>query len=53
MAQQAGLFARNDFGFRDLAINELPKYLKSTMVKLAGELAEDVELDGFAEWGPA
>ncbi len=53
VAQQAGLFARNDFGFRDLAINELPKYLKSTMVKLAGELAEDVELDGFAEWGPA
>lgn len=53
VAQQLGLFARNDFGFRDLALQEMPKYLKSTMIRLASELAEDVELDGLAEWGPA
>ena len=53
VSQQLGLFTRNDFGFRTLALAELPKYLKSTMIKLAGELAENVEQDGFAEWGPA
>lgn len=53
MSQQLGLFVRNDFGFRDLAIAEIPKYLKSTMIKLAGELAEDVEQDGFSDWGPS
>ncbi|MEM7082346.1 MAG: L-2-hydroxyglutarate oxidase [Pseudomonadota bacterium] len=53
VSKQAGLFVRNDFGFRDLAIAELPKYLKSTMIRLASELAEDVEEDDFSEWGPS
>ncbi len=53
VAKQMGLFVRNDFKFRELAFQEMPKYLKSTMIRLAGELAENPEEDDFYEWGPA
>ncbi|NNF16948.1 MAG: FAD-dependent oxidoreductase [Gammaproteobacteria bacterium] len=52
-SRQLGLLVRNDFGFRGLAWQEIPKYLKSTMIKLAGELAENPEQDEFDQWGPA
>ena len=53
LSQQMGLFWRNDFGFRNLAMQELPKYLKSTMIRLAGELMHEAEKDEFKRWGPA
>lgn len=37
--RQLGLAIRNDFGFRQLALDELPKYLKRNMVRMAQELA--------------
>jgi len=47
----ARLFARSDFGFRDLAFIELGKLFRKRLVKMAGELARDVELDHYRTWG--
>ncbi len=43
------LFARNDFGFRDLAVRELPKYSKPHLLKLGGRLLNHTATGGV--WG--
>lgn len=52
VTREAGLFLRNDFDFRRLAFEELAKYSKARMVKLAAELATGVELANYTQWGP-
>jgi L-2-hydroxyglutarate oxidase LhgO len=42
VSREAGLFARNDFGFRRLASQELRKARRTYLVQLAAELASDV-----------
>lgn len=51
VSRELGLFVRNDFGFRRLALTELQKYSKSKMVKLAAELATNVDAGNYTQWG--
>jgi L-2-hydroxyglutarate oxidase len=46
-----GLFASAGFDFRRLALEELRKYSRARLVKLAGELATGVELGHYSKWG--
>jgi L-2-hydroxyglutarate oxidase LhgO len=50
-ARELGLLARNDFGFRDLALAELRKYSRSTIVRQASALASDVRMTDYRTWG--
>lgn len=51
VGRELGLFIRNDFGFRRLALTELQKYSKSRMVKLAAGLATGVDARNYTQWG--
>ena len=53
LAREARLFLRNDFDFRGLAIRELRKYGKRTLVAHAAGLAEGIRFQDFQRWGPA
>lgn len=46
-----GLLAMSNFDFKSLAIREMAKYSKSTMVSLASELAEGVNPEHYQKWG--
>ncbi|HAB17560.1 MAG TPA: L-2-hydroxyglutarate oxidase [Verrucomicrobiota bacterium] len=46
-----GLFIAAGFDFRRLAIEELRKYSRARLVKLAGELVTGVELEHYRRWG--
>ena len=46
-----GLFVSAGFDFRRLAVEELRKYSRAHLVKLAGELATDVDLAHYHHWG--
>jgi L-2-hydroxyglutarate oxidase LhgO len=52
VAREAGLFLRNDFGFRRLALDELRKYSRRHLVALAAQLAEGIRAEHFRRWGP-
>lgn len=52
MGREMGLFIRNDFGFRTLALQESAKYFRSRLVKLASELSKDVSKSNYKKWGP-
>ena len=47
------LFASNSFGFRSLAMQEIMKYSRSRLVRLASELVSGVSKSQFDRWGPA
>ncbi|NIR42886.1 MAG: L-2-hydroxyglutarate oxidase [Gemmatimonadetes bacterium] len=47
------LFLLNRAGFRDLALRELPKYLRSVLASRAARLAVGIETRHFKRWGPA
>jgi L-2-hydroxyglutarate oxidase len=49
--RELGLLIRNDFGFRRLALEELAKYFRPRMLKLASELAEPVPHGLYQKWG--
>ena len=51
MLRETGLLLRNDFDFRRLAREELAKYSKVHMVKLAAELATGVQPAHYTRWG--
>jgi len=51
VGRELGLFVRNDFGFRRLALAELQKYSKAKMVSLASDLATNVDARNYREWG--
>jgi L-2-hydroxyglutarate oxidase LhgO len=50
--REAGLFLRNDFGFRGLALRELRKYSRRHLVGLASELVAGVRPEHYRRWGP-
>jgi hypothetical protein len=52
VARETGLFLRNDFGFRRLALEELRKYSRRRLVALAAQLAEGIRDEHFRRWGP-
>jgi len=45
------LLANSEFDFKTLAVQELAKYSKSRMIRLAGELAEGVKPKHYQQWG--
>lgn len=46
-----GLLASSNFDFKTLAIREMAKYSKSTMISLASQLAEGVKSEHYQNWG--
>ncbi|PYP10571.1 MAG: FAD-dependent oxidoreductase [Gemmatimonadetes bacterium] len=53
LVRDAGLFLRNAFGFRALALDELRNYRRGRIVSLAAELAEGIHRADFPRWGRA
>ncbi|NOZ52746.1 MAG: L-2-hydroxyglutarate oxidase [Gammaproteobacteria bacterium] len=51
VSREFGLFTQNKFGFRKLAIEELRKYYKPHIVKLASNLVEGIKIDDYKHWG--
>ncbi len=49
--REAGLFWRNDFGFRSLALSEIRKYSRRHLVRLASELVAGVDERRYRHWG--
>lgn len=52
LSDEAKLFMKNSFGFRDLAFEEMKKYSKAYMVGLAQKLVKNIDASGFTTWGP-
>lgn len=51
ITREAGLFLKNKFGFRRLAINEIQKYFRPKLIKLASCLVRDLDGKNYREWG--
>lgn len=51
MMRNAGLFLKNDFGFRGLAWEEIQKYRRSYLLRLASELVSDINDKAYPHWG--
>lgn len=51
LGREFGLFLRNDFGFRSLALKELQKHFKSKLVTLASALVTGVSERDYQTWG--
>lgn len=51
LGRQAGLFLRDEFGFRRLAWEETLKHLRPVLVRRAAALARGVRLRDYREWG--
>ncbi len=48
---EAGLFLRNDFEFREIAVEEMKKYLRSVLVKQGALLVDGTPMESFRTWG--
>ena len=46
-----GLFLNNRFGFRTLALRELPKFTRRHLASLAGKLVQGLDMRRFRIWG--
>lgn len=51
LSTEAGLFLRNDFEFREIALEELKKYLRSILVAQGALLVRGTPMDSFRTWG--
>jgi (S)-2-hydroxyglutarate dehydrogenase len=51
LATEAGLFLRNDFEFREIAVEEMKKYLRPTLVRQGARLVDGTPMDSFRTWG--
>jgi L-2-hydroxyglutarate oxidase LhgO len=51
LLREIGLIVFAGFDFRRLALEELLKYNRTHLVKLAGELATNVEVGHYTKWG--
>jgi L-2-hydroxyglutarate oxidase len=51
LAMEAGLFLRNDFEFREIAAEELVKYLRRVLVKQGALLVNGTPMESFRTWG--
>lgn len=47
LIMETGLFIKNDFNFRHLALSELPKYFKPKMRQLAKDIVNGIDLQSF------
>jgi len=52
MWRSGELFVRNTSGFRNLALDELPKLWKQHLVRKASHLAMGISAEHFRTWGP-
>lgn len=50
--REASLLARNDFGFRNLAVAEVRKYSRPRLAAMAARLVPDIKPEHFRAWGP-
>lgn len=50
LSYELKLFARNAFGFRDLAFEEIKKYNKKYFTSLAASMVENIDTKGFKQW---
>jgi len=48
---EASLFLRNDFGFRNIALDEVKKYARPVLVRQGARLVEGMSMDSFRRWG--
>jgi L-2-hydroxyglutarate oxidase LhgO len=48
---EASLFLRNDFEFREIAVEELKKYLRTVLQKQGALLVDGTPMDSFRTWG--
>jgi len=53
ISKESALFLKNTFNFRQLAIQELKKYNKKYLLKLANRLVMKLDPVDFKDWGPA
>lgn len=51
LRDEAMLFARNDFGFRGIAFEEIRKYSRPYLVAQASQLLEGVKPENYRTWG--
>ena len=51
LLRELGLILFAGFDFRRLAVEELLKYNRRHLVKLAGELASGVDVEHYTKWG--
>jgi len=51
LATEASLFLRNDFGFRNIALDEVKKYARPILVRQGAELVNGMSMDTFRRWG--
>jgi L-2-hydroxyglutarate oxidase LhgO len=51
LTTEASLFLRNDFGFRNIALDEVKKYARSVLVRQGAELVEGMSMKTFRKWG--
>jgi len=49
--REMALFCHNQFGFRQVAYEELRKQSRSRMVALAGKMVKNIENDRYEQWG--
>jgi len=49
--REASLFASSNFDFRRLAFEEITKYSRAHMVRLASSLIENIRKSNFTKWG--
>jgi L-2-hydroxyglutarate oxidase LhgO len=47
---QATLFARDAFGFRRLAFEEMRKYSRTHLIGLARAMVREIDVDAFKQW---
>ena len=50
LSQESRLFLANSFGFRDLAFEEMRKYDKKYFIRLAQNLVQEIDPNGFTEF---
>ena len=51
LSTEASLFLRNDFGFRNIAFDEVKKYFRSILVRQGAKLVDGVSMESFRRWG--
>ena len=51
LSTEASLFLRNDFGFRNIALDEVKKYARPILVRQGAELVDGVSMESFRRWG--
>jgi len=51
LSTEASLFLRNDFGFRNIALDEVKKYARSVLARQGAALVEGMSMESFRRWG--